>query len=389
MKNLKLIYISHWRFPSEKTMSPLIMKTCEMFASAGIGVELWVPWRNNQFRGPDPHDHHNVRKNFVIRRIPTIDFTGIIPGKLPFYVMLATFNLGVFVFSLLKGNARNSVFYFHDLRDAVSVALLKSLLFLEIHDFYKSNLLWLNNLVFSKVSGFIVTNAIKMKKLKEEFKIDPVSMLHQPNGVDLKLFEINLSKIEARVFLDLPLDKKVILYAGHLFDWKGVDTLFDANQFLYPDEVIYFVGGTDKDINKFKIKSEKLKVKNVIIAGRKPHVEIPIWFRAADVLVLPNTAKFEASKYETSPVKLFEYMASGTPIVASDLPSIRNIVDETMVFFFKPDSPDSLSLAVHSVLGDFSVSKKAFQALEKVKQYSWDIRTQNIISFIYERASKP
>ncbi len=359
-----------------------------MFVKKGVKVELWVPWRNNRkFSGKDPFSYHNIERNFLIRRIPAMDFTGLLPGSFFFFLMLASFYLSLLVLGLAWGMFQakprtNTIFYFHDARDAIALALLGRHMFLEIHDFYKSSAGWINRYVFARITGFIVTNRFKMEALKKDFGIPERYMLHQPNAVDIDMFDIAISRSEARRRLNLPIDKKIILYTGHLFYWKGVDTLLESAQFLGEDELIYFVGGTDEDIERFKDKSKKIKDKTVIV-GRRPHQEIPLWQRAADVLVLPNTAKFEASKYETSPVKLFEYMASGRPIVASDLPSIRNVVDESMVFFAKPDDPQSFADVIHEVLQNSKrAEERARVAQKEVAKYSWENRADAITKFI-------
>lgn len=379
---MKLIYISHWRFPSEKTMSPLIMKTCETFARAGVDVELWIPWRQNQFAHENPFEYHGVEKNFVIRRLPALDLTGTIPGNFWFLVMVGTFTLSLFCYSFFR-RLKGAVLYAHDVRDVVILFGRKVPIFLEIHDFYKSSASWINRWGFGRARAFVVTNRYKMNILEREFGIVPERMLHKPNAVDAEKFQTDMTQREAREKLALPLDKKIILYTGSLFDWKGVDTLLDVHSLLDEGEVIYFVGGTDDDIERFRKRVQEQNIKNIIIAGRKPHDEIPLWVTAADVLVLPNTAKDKASKYETSPVKLFEYMASGRPVVASDLPSIRNVVDEELVFFFEPDNSQSLAHMVHYALNhkDECIAR-ARCARTEVQKYSWEKRIGGIILFL-------
>ena len=214
-------------------------------------------------------------------------------------------------------------------------------------------------------------------------------MLNKPNAVDISQFAITTSKEEVRKELKLPSGKKIILYAGHLFKWKGVNTLLEAHRFLKKDEHIYFVGGTDEDIESMKKKATALKTENVSIVGRKSHQEMPLWYKGADVLILPNTAKDDTSKFETSPVKLFEYMASGVPIVVSDLPSIRNIVDEKMVWFFEPDNPKSLADTIHIVMERYDDAyKKTQEAKEEVAKHTWEKRINGVISFIKATKSK-
>ncbi len=358
-------------------MSPLVMKTCEMFAKKGIAVELWIPWRQSPgFSHVDPFDYHGIERNFTIRRIPALDLTATLPGNFFFFLMLTTFQL-----SLLFCLRKPDLFYFHDVRDTAIPSFSRKPMFLEIHDFYKSGAGWINRRLFPQITGFVVTNRFKMEALKKEFGIPEKKMFHQPNAVDVKMFGVDISKGEARTKLSLVQNQKIILYTGHLFYWKGVDTLLETAQFLNKDEIVYFVGGTDKDIEDFKFKS--VKFKNVAVVGRKPHKEIPLWLRAADVLALPSPAKYPESKYETSPVKLFEYMASGTPIVASDVPSIRNIIDEKAAFFFEPDNPKSLAEILTSVLASPEESiRRARSAREEAGRYSWERRAESIIAFV-------
>ena len=82
-------------------------------------------------------------------------------------------------------------------------------------------------------------------------------------------------------------------------------------------------------------------------------------------------------------MKLFEYMASGNPIVASDLPSIREILNETNAVLVKPDDSKELVNGVIKVLRDDDLSGKiSKQALENIKEYTWQKRADKIISFI-------
>jgi glycosyltransferase involved in cell wall biosynthesis len=119
----------------------------------------------------------------------------------------------------------------------------------------------------------------------------------------------------------------------------------------------------------------------VRIVGNRPHEEIPLWQKAADVLVAPNTAKEELSAHYTSPMKLFEYMASGTLIVASDIPSIREVVGEGRAHLVTPDNPQALAEGIARVLetGGKAESEKAFAW---VQDHTWKRRAHRILSRI-------
>lgn len=379
---MNLIYVSHWRFPSEKTHSRFAMKTCEAFAQAGIPTVLWAANRRDTSRG-DPFLVHEVKKNFSITFLPVLDLMHILPGKIGFYLLVASFNISVFFFAIVRSISKDTLFYFHDARDAFFFSFLRKPFFLEMHDFYKSRLSFINRFVFKRARGIIATNRLKIREIIKEFRIPLERLLYQPNAVDVGLFSGETTIHEARRILLLPFDKKVIVYTGSLFDWKGSDLLLALHSFLRGDEVLYIVGGTDDDIARLKHFLVEKGVQNIVLVGRKPLKDIPMWQQAADILLLPNSARFDASKYETSPVKLFEYMASGRPIVASDLPSVRDIVDENIVFFATADDPSSFARAIHAVLdSEDKGAERARAAREFAKKYSWDERAVHIVDFL-------
>ena len=82
-------------------------------------------------------------------------------------------------------------------------------------------------------------------------------------------------------------------------------------------------------------------------------------------------------------MKLFEYMASGVPIVASDLPSLREVLDESSCYLCKPDNPESLAKTIKEALIDQNMAQnKAKNALAKVREYTWSKRAEMISLFI-------
>ena len=121
----------------------------------------------------------------------------------------------------------------------------------------------------------------------------------------------------------------------------------------------------------------------VTFLGFHPYRELADNQSAADVLVLPNSGKTDISAKYTSPLKLFTYMASGKPIIASDLPSLREVLSERNAFLVKPDDPDALAAGIRYALEHpDEAAKRAAQALEDVKRYTWESRAKHILEFI-------
>lgn len=372
---MKLVYLSHWRFPSEKTMTPLILKTCAHFARLGWEVELWVPRRRNEYRAQeDIFELYQVSPRFAVRRIPCIDLIRPL-GTLGFLLMVLSFNISAWM--RLRGE--RAVVYAHDLRDVIVPCLRGYPTFVEIHDFYESSFRFLTRFVLRRVRGLIVTNSHKMAHLEEAYGYPRARMLRQPNAVEVKDFELSLPQHEARRMVGLPEEGKIALYTGHLFSWKGVYTLADAAAHLPEEMRVIFVGGTPEDRQALERYVAKRRLPRITFVPHQLPQKIPLYQRAADVLVLPNTATEEASRVETSPVKLFEYLASGKPIVASDIPSIREVVSEREVTFARPDDGRDLARAILEALKDHSKTVAA-QAL--ARSCSWESRASAIDSFM-------
>ncbi len=373
-----LIYITHARVPSDKTPSPFILKTCEGFVKEGYAVELWVANRRGVLN-VDPFEYHGIKTRFPIVHISCIDLIGF-TGKLGFPLMVLTYNVSLW-WKLLR--RKEAIVYAHDTRDVILAAFLKHPLFIEAHDFYDSSFGFINRIVVPRVKGWIVTNRIKVQKMHEKQGVPLTHMLYQSNTVDFEAFAIPVSKEEAREKLSLPKEQKIVMYTGHLYPWKGVYTLVEAAHYLPEDTAVYLVGGTDHDRVALKEYVAQKSLPRIHFFPHQPHTLMPLYQKAADVLVLPNTAKEDVSKYETSPVKLFEYLASGRPIVASDIPSIRDIVSEKEVLFAKADDAQDLARAIQeSLQSDAAAQARIDAAKDIARAHTWDSRARNIHTFI-------
>ena len=109
--------------------------------------------------------------------------------------------------------------------------------------------------------------------------------------------------------------------------------------------------------------------------GQVDPTQVPALLRSVDVLALPNTPGRASSAY-TSPLKLFEYMASGRPIVASDLPALREVLGpDTNAVLVEAGNPEALASGLARVLGDPALaSRLAAQARDNVREWTWDKR---------------
>jgi glycosyltransferase involved in cell wall biosynthesis len=373
----RLFLIFHGRFPSNKAASLFVAKSAESFAQEGIAVTLVVPRRTGREKG-DPYGYYGVEKNFRIVYLPVLDMGRIgFLERIRFAISFWSFSTVSF-FYLLAKSSKDDIIYSNESLPLFLISFTRANTFYEMHDFPESKRGFFR-LFIRCMRGVIIHNRWKAQKAHELGFTVESQVLCEPNAVDMREFDINVSKDEARQKLGLPLNKKIAVYTGHLYSWKGVDTLALAAKELPNEYRVMFVGGSNEDVQRFK--NTYGATSTIVIAGFRPHHEIPLWQKAADVLVLPNTAKEDISNYYTSPMKLFEYAASRKPIVASNIPSITELIDDTKAVLIYPDDPSILAQAIRQVCEN-PVDGRPAAAYNWVLEHTWHKRAQRIIDFI-------
>lgn len=361
---MKILYIANIRLPTEKAHGVQIMKMCEAFAELGHEVELIVTDRATSVM-EDPFTYYEIRTRFPITRLRVVDAVGL--GRWGF--LLESWSFARAANRLLKERRPDLVFG----RDELVLAHLRTdvPIVWESHDGR-----W--NAAAKKLAARVRALVVTSGGQQDSYVAAGVAselIILAPNGIDLRDFERPESQDVARRRLGLPMESKMALYAGRFDGWKGTDVFFAAAA-RAPGVLFAAIGsgGDERALGE--------RYPNVRFLGPRPYRELADNLAAADVLVIPNTGKSDISTRFTSPLKLFAYMAAGKPIVASDLPSIREVIDDTEAYFFTPDNPESLAAAVERAAGDPGASELALRAKEKVGHYSWAARAKKILSAI-------
>lgn len=386
---LKLVYVTNARVPSEKAHPYQIMKMCEAFKQHGVDVRLIIPWR---VQTPEMRavrniwEYYGISQKFNIRKIPCIDFLWITYYlHLPPWLELAIWRLLSVSFAafatLYLVFDRADIYYSRDVLTLGFLSFFKKNLYLERHQ--KAKLVRLARLLFNRINGLIViTNYLK--DFFTKLGVPEGKILVAPDGVDLGMFGTSLSKDEAREQLGIPSDEKVVCYTGHLYSWKGAHVLARSAKYL-KEAKVYFVGGTPDDIQNFRKFIRENDLSNVVIVGHVPPSDVPKYLAASDVTVLPNIQ--EGLSYATSPLKLFEYMASRRPIVASDLPVIREVLNQGNAILVEPGNPEALAGEISTVLDDEDLADRIVEkAYREVHQYTWLTRANRILRFVKKRS---
>jgi glycosyltransferase involved in cell wall biosynthesis len=372
----KIIYAANYRLPTEKAHGFQIAKMCESFGDLGFDVTLLLPTKKHNPVVKDLFSYYGLRKTFKVKRISTPDFFTwkFVPSSFRFLLQSAWFALAM----LFRKIDPEAIYY---LRNPELVWVLKFRGVLKV--IFEAHMLPKKKRFYKacvKDADLIPCNSKGTMKALQDIGIG--NLILSPNGVDIEAFESAPEKEKARQDLNIPLGKKVVLYAGHLYAWKGVGTLLEAAKLDTSNETLfYFVGGKTDEIEKLKQEMSVGGLSHIVFIEHVEHSIIPVYLKASDVVVLPNSKKSEESVAFTSPIKMFEYMASGTPIVAADLPSIREVLHDDSASFFTPDSASSLKEKIGLLLTDKELAKRLAEfARKEAGQYTWTNRAKKILN---------
>jgi len=376
---MKILYISNIRIPTEKAHGIQIMKMCEAFARLGQKVTLVVPRRLNPIQ-KDPYEYYGVEKIFNIKKIPTFDLVRF--GKIGFLIQSISFAKFVFIYAL---SAKSDIFYSRDEWPLYFLSFFKDNIIFEGH----TNRY---NLVVKRVlrkSKKIITITQGLKDFYIKKGIDERKIFVAPDGVDVNDF-YRQNKEKNRKHLGIPLNFKIIAYIGKYKTMnvkKGVDELIESFSLCKRNNSndnlkLFLIGINNNEVEEIKLIASKFRLNNddYRIVGHIPRKAAIEYMCSADLLVM-NYPNIEHYSLYMSPVKMFEYMASGVPIITSDLPSIREILDEKSAIFFNPGSIRSLSNIInYTLLNEQEAILRAKNAKDDSLLYTWDKRVKKILA---------
>jgi glycosyltransferase involved in cell wall biosynthesis len=173
----------------------------------------------------------------------------------------------------------------------------------------------------------------------------------------------------------------VAVYAGHLYPWKGVDVFVRALAHL-PGVRGRIVGGHPAEPDLARVRSLVRALgldERVEITGLVPPADVAGHLAAASALVLPNVPAAISERY-TSPLKLFEYLAAGKPIVASNLAAIREVVTHgEHAWLVTPGDPEALAAGQRHVLEEPGVAAHLGRGARRLApQFTWAARAARL-----------
>ncbi len=224
--------------------------------------------------------------------------------------------------------------------------------------------------------------------------IDAEKILINPNGVNPDLYSPNVdgSRVRRQYYLD---GKNVVGFIGTFGKWHGAEILVEAfGQLLrkfpeYQKRIILFMIGDGVTMPLVKRIVDKFSMKeNCLLTGLVPQEEGPKYLAACDILVASHKPNPDGTPFFGSPTKLFEYMAMGKGIVASNLDQIGEVLkhDQT-AWLVKPGDVESLMVGLKILIDDRGRRERLGQAARKevVYKYTWREHTRRIIEKLKEQ----
>lgn len=378
---MRIWYAANIRLPTEKAHGYQIMKMCEAFAEHGARVTLIVPDRTNPITD-DPFDFYGVRRIFEIIRLPVIQSPWYSEPSFTFFqpLLITSFAFRVRRFFMSHAGP-NDIAYTRD----PELAWMLSGRFRTVYEAHGWNRM--SSIVRLArrrlVACIAVTGQLADLHIRRGFPPERVFAEH--DAADSREFSALPPCAEARVVLGLPADAWLVGYVGKysaLGMSKGVDTVIDAISRLPAHARGVIVGAVGDELRLIQEHAATFCITDrLMIIPFVRHAQAILYMRAMNALVLPSPLQ-EFFAYHSSPVKLFEYMASGTPIVASDLPAIREVVAHgDSALLVPPGDPDALARSLISLMDDPARAEAlASRAADAVRDSSWAARAERIAS---------
>jgi glycosyltransferase involved in cell wall biosynthesis len=185
--------------------------------------------------------------------------------------------------------------------------------------------------LLARFAALVANSPVIEAQLVERYGVARERIHVLPNGVDERQF-FPRERAAARRQLGLPAGRPLVAFVGHLNERKGPLRVLEAIR-VRPEIGAVFLGRGP----------QRPEGDQVLFAGAVPHEEVPVWLSAADLFVLPTLD-------EGCSNALLEALACGLPLVTSDRPFNRAVVDESMALLVEPTDTGALGAAIAALV---------------------------------------
>jgi glycosyltransferase involved in cell wall biosynthesis len=382
-RSMNIIVASGGNIPSRFAHSFNVMKMAQGFYKIGYNVEvmtsLSLPTLLERIRIKNLYEFYSIDKNISVKFVPSFSFSALRRG--------ANFIKSDFKIAKYCKKKNVDLVYCRSYRIPYYCVKEGIPTIIETHTTnYKhpdlQKIYEISN--DSNFRGLVtISKAIKKEHIKRGIPEEKVFVFE--DGVDLDRFEINDDMYFWRNKLGLPEDKNLVIYCGQLYKEKGIEhILLTAKKLIDENMLFMLVGGFQNDIDKWKRYCKEKLISNVVFKGFINNSDIPKYLKAADVLIMPYQTDISYNVMDintTSPMKLFEYMASKRPIVATNIPTISKVIKHNKSgLLAEPNNIEQLASYTKELIEDNEKSKRiSTNAFEGARKYEWRERCRKII----------
>jgi len=376
---MKIAYIENIRFPSERAHSYQIAMTCEGLQSNGADVVLVVPERHDASSKRDVRDFFKNLQPFSIEKLPVIDWLTRVPTflkRLAYLFERWTFQRSVRTWAM---SHRADVWYTRDPWMIPSFYKEGRRVVLELHDASGHKLERIRVLRSHIWKFVVITHGLREELLG--IGVADEDILVAPDAYDPRDFEITTEMSTVRSEWGVPETAFVVIYTGSFYPWKNVDFAVRNWKMTPEDCHLVLFGGPQSDFERVRSLVSEYGDDRVHLFPSVPHARVAHQLAGADIGLLPTSPESRIGRSFTSPLKVFEYLAAGLPVLASDVPSSREILTEKTARFFTGE-PASFLDALEAVREDGWRRSASKIALDIVRPHTWNARSRKILEWI-------
>ncbi len=215
------------------------------------------------------------------------------------------------------------------------------------------------------------------------------------DGVDLERFQIEDDPGHWKRALGLDPARAYAVYSGHLYADKGIEVILEAAGLLKerPNLAFLLVGGNPEDRRRWRAECRRRGLANVSFTGFVPNAQVPGYLKAAACLLLPykpDQRHTVMDLHTTSPLKLFEYLAAGRPIVATGVPTVAKVLaDGRDAWLAAPGDVQGFAAAVARAIDQpGAAAELARRARQEAMAHSWTERCRRVLELAGRGATR-
>lgn len=363
---MRIAVFSTARVPSRTANSIQVLKVCQAFQDLGHTARLWLPGAAPGAEWAELAAWYGVRGPVEITWCAAAR-----PLRRYDYALRAV---------LEARRWRADVYYAWPLQVAALTSLRDLTTALEVHDCPQGRFGPLLMQLFLRGRGarriLPITEAMRAR-LEEEYRIPRRPGLVQvaPMGVDLERYRELPDPSRARRELGWP-EAFTVGYTGHLYSGRGIDLILQLAS-REPQNRFVLAGGEPPDVQRWSHEAASVGLRNVAFLGFIDNARLPGIQAACDVLVMPYAQRIAVSgggdtAAVASPMKLFEYLATGRPVMASDLPVFREVLTDANAVLLPPGDVGAWEAALSGLQRD-AARRQALgeQARRDAVRYTW------------------